>query len=100
MDKKIEILLEPLPPYVCDGANVYIRQGDHFASEIKMEPYAKGTIVSPLMTISGDMAQQLCDNLWRLGYRPSRAQDASPVIEAKQQHIDDLRAVLGKAGRM
>lgn len=100
MTDTIEIAMEPMPLYAGDGVNVYIRKGREFAKSVVMEAVKEGHYVEPSFCLSSEMAQQLCDNLWRIGFRPSRAQDASPVIEAKQQHIDDLRGVLRKAGRI
>lgn len=41
-----------------------------------------------------EQAQLLMDQLWNVGIRPTDNRDRSEVINAKDQHIDDLRLIL------
>lgn len=37
--------------------------------------------------------QELIDELWNLGIRPSNAKVSNDLIEAKDQHLEDLRKI-------
>lgn len=45
-------------------------------------------------TLDERAAQQLADDLWMAGIRPSKRPDAGELLRCKDQHIGDLRAAL------
>ncbi len=48
----------------------------------------------PLIKLQKDSAQELLDELWRAGLRPSNVKSLDGQVEAMQHHIDDLRWII------
>lgn len=62
------------------------------------ETYKYGDWAMPSMTIQPKEAQQLMDELWRLGIRPAGADSSPNHIAALSAHLEDMRRlVLGPA---
>lgn len=69
---------------------IRMQLGDEQVPEISFPP----TAILPELT-----AQQLFDDLWAAGFRPSGAKekpDPAGVIAAKDAHLSDLREITGK----
>lgn len=64
----------------------------HVAEPLTMVPVKQHCIINPTMTLSEDDAKQMMDNLWNAGLRPSHAGSASDIINAKDAHLEDMRA--------
>lgn len=58
-----------------------------------MEPLAEGQIADPFMRLTPADAQQLLDELWRCGIRPSQEQGSTGQSAAMQKHLDDMRTI-------
>ena len=70
---------------------------------IDSTPETIGMLQSPTLTFKPDDMQDLIDQMWVAGIRPSSTSSAADLIEAKDKHIDDLReshkamiAILGR----
>lgn len=50
----------------------------------------------PLMTLQPDDAQQLIDELWRAGLRPSEGSGSAGSLAATERHLADMRALVFK----
>lgn len=74
------------------------RQGreDYAVTAGPLEPIAEGDEVAPLLRLRLDEAQQLLDELYRVGVRPSRSEPTSQVVERMEHHIEDLRRIAFK----
>ena len=48
----------------------------------------------PLIKLQQDSVQELLDELWRAGLRPSNVKSLDGQIEAMQHHIEDLRWII------
>ena len=57
----------------------------------EVEPEA--LIDGPTMRLCGDEAQQIMNELWRIGIRPKNGTGAVAHTESLQAHLEDLRAV-------
>lgn len=55
--------------------------------------------VEPTLTMTDDMAQQLMDNLWAAGLRPSDAKATPGALAATEKHLDDMRKLVFDGGR-
>lgn len=44
--------------------------------------------------ISMESGQKLMDDLWNAGVRPTDSRDKSDIIQAKNEHIQDLRKII------
>ena len=47
----------------------------------------------PLMSISTADAQQLMDELWRVGLRPSEGSGSAGSLKATENHLKDMRKI-------
>ena len=50
----------------------------------------------PTLSMRQDEAQQLMDELWRVGLRPSEGTGSAGAMAAVQAHLADLRALVFK----
>jgi hypothetical protein len=50
--------------------------------------------VEPCLRLDRDMAQQLMDNLWQCGLRPSEGSGSAGALAATQKHLEDMRALV------
>ena len=57
-------------------------------------PEEEGITKSPFMVLDSDAAQNLLDQLYEAGVRPSHGVDKGDVILAKDEHIKDLRTLV------
>jgi hypothetical protein len=72
---------------VIDGAKVTV------ATSLIMTPQDEDADFPPLMAMSQDMGQQLMDQLWECGLRPS---EGAGQVAAVQAHLADMRALVFK----
>lgn len=61
-----------------------------------LTPEEDGCITEPLMNISGESAQQLMDELWRAGLRPTEGTGSAGSLAATERHLADMRALVFK----
>jgi hypothetical protein len=53
----------------------------------------------PTVVLSRDAAQELIDELWRCGLRPSEGSGSAGALAATERHLADMRALsFGKLG--
>lgn len=53
----------------------------------------EGQQADPFLKLSPADAQQLLDELWRCGIRPSQEQGSTGQSAAMQKHLDDMRTI-------
>jgi len=63
--------------------------------EYKPEDEALHSWRPPDFSISPETAQKLVDRLWEYGYRPSAAKGSAGQLDAVQQHLADMRKLVG-----
>ena len=68
------------------------------ATNIEFEKVDVATILpdDSRIHVDKECLQRLVDQLWALGIRPTSAEDTRPLVEAKNQHIEDLRKIVFK----
>lgn len=59
-----------------------------------LQDYQLAEQTSPTLTISMEAAQQLLDDLYNVGLRPTHAIETGSTLAAQKAHIDDLRTIL------
>lgn len=90
--------------WVFDGIKLYIRQRGRndgpstaYVTHLELKEFALASEIpndeAPIR-LDQESAQMLMNDLWNAGIRPSDACDKSDVINAKNQHIEDLRKAL------
>ncbi len=79
------------------GLVVFSRYRAHMADPLTMREHSDDVpIVEPTMTLQLDEAQQLLDELYRIGLRPSVSSgDQAAELAAVRSHLSDIRALAG-----
>ena len=57
---------------------------------------APGSMYAPTLSMTDDAAQQLMDNLWGAGLRPSDAKESAGALVATTRHLEDMRTLVFK----
>lgn len=80
-----------------DGIDLYARKHEDdncfVATALSWAPYTPGSIALPFHNISTTAAQQLMDELWRCGVRPTEAAGSAGAMAATQKHLEDMRTI-------
>lgn len=61
--------------------------------DILMVQTEPGQICQPTLSIQPEEAQQIINELWRIGFRPKDGSGAVAHTEALQRHLDDMRTI-------
>jgi len=64
------------------------------ACPIIYTPHVKHIPIEPFMFLSVHEAQQLMDELWQCGLRPTEGTGSAGSLAATQHHLDDFRKIL------
>ena len=91
------------------GVSIYMRRvivgvSVDFAEPIKFEtvPIEKAcetSVVVPTMRLSIQSAQQLMDELWQCGLRPTEGTGSAGSLAATERHLADMRALVFKGAK-
>jgi hypothetical protein len=87
--QKIEVRLI----HYCGLAGRVVTHGE----PVVMAPKEPGVIVPPTLSLSTEQAQQLMDQLWRCGCRPTEAAGSAGSLAATQKHLEDMRTLVFRA---
>ena len=52
------------------------------------------SVVEPTVTLSPTAAQQLIDDLWDCGLRPSEGSGSAGAMAATERHLEDMRTLV------
>ena len=66
------------------------------ATDIVFHKKEEGEMLSPTLVIDGDSAQQLMDDLYRCGIRPSEASGSVGQLSATERHLKDMQRIVFK----
>lgn len=66
------------------------------ATDIVFHQKEEGEMLSPSLVIDGDSAQQLMDDLYRCGIRPSEASGSVGQLSATERHLKDMQRIVFK----
>lgn len=65
------------------------------AKPIEMATLEEGAyIVEPSLRLTREAAQQLMDNLWQCGLRPTEGAGSAGALAAVQEHLKDMRRLV------
>lgn len=83
------------------GIRLYLRQrearaGYRFAQPLTMAYIEPGQTIEPMVSIPLETAQQLMDELWQCGLRPSEGTGSAGAMAAVQAHLKDMRKLVFK----
>lgn len=84
-----------------DGIALYLRQrtvgvGDAVAAPLTMVKHQRGDFVEPMIRLPIQAAQQLMDELWQCGLRPTEGTGSAGSLAATERHLADMRALVFK----
>ena len=91
MNDKIEILAQKA--LWSGDIELLIKNDNAVVKDIIFEPVEEGIYTYPSLTISSHMAQQLMDELWVAGLRPSEGTGSAGSLAATQKHLEDMRNI-------
>lgn len=64
------------------------------AEPVQMRVVANGELVmTPTFSLRPDEAQQLMDELWRCGLRPTEGSGSAGSLAATERHLNDMQAI-------
>lgn len=78
------------------GFALFERRGEKTAyskSVVMFVPEVDGTSIEPTFYLESDEVQELMDNLWHLGFRPSEGTGSAGALAATQKHLEDMRKI-------
>ena len=84
-----------------EGISLYMRQrtvgeGSIVAQSISMKPIKQGEFAEPFLRLGIQQGQQLMDELWQCGLRPSEGTGSAGSLAATQKHLEDMRTLVFK----
>jgi len=82
-----------------DGVSIYMRQrtvghGTVIAAPVKMvETPDQSLMIDPMLRIGIQQAQQLMDELWQCGLRPTEGTGSAGSLKATENHLADMKRI-------
>ncbi len=64
--------------------------------ELTIEEIPEGSLVPETANISREAAQELMNDLYSIGIRPSEGTGSAGSLQATEKHLNDMRAIVGK----
>lgn len=64
---------------------------EHVAEPVTWRVLPKGEFTEPTMNLSANEAQQLMDELWTCGLRPSEGTGSAGSLAATERHLKDMQ---------
>lgn len=81
-----------------DGISVYMRQrtvghGAMVAEPVIMVMVEPGMRMNPMLMLGIQQAQQLMDELWQCGLRPTEGTGSAGSLAATERHLKDMQTI-------
>jgi len=77
-------------------ARIDVPEGECVAMPMAFEQRESGLVSEPFAQISIESAQQLMDELWQCGLRPSEGTGSAGSLAATEKHLRDMRTIVDK----
>ena len=83
------------------GISLYARQvtkeGEHLiAQPLVLAPHERFAPAEPFAMVDIEQAQQLMDELWQCGLRPSEGTGSAGSLRATERHLEDMRKLVAR----
>jgi hypothetical protein len=65
-----------------------------FATNLTMTNVPEGHLIPALAALGKSAAQQLMDDLWRCGVRPTEGSGSAGSLAATERHLEDMRRIV------
>jgi len=82
------------------GIELWILQDDNKVAELTFIPYTPGNRVQSTLSLSTKGGQDLMDQLWQCGLRPTEGQGSAGALLATEKHLSDMRTIVAKCLKM
>jgi len=81
-----------------EGVSIYMRQrtagkGNAVAAPVMMVQKEPGEHVEPMLRLEIQAAQQLMDELWQCGLRPTEGTGSAGSLKATENHLADMKRI-------
>lgn len=96
---EFNIRINPKPQYMGYGYDLRLvdeKSMDYVENFTIRHVENNGEIVPSLFTISNEQIQQLMNELWNLGIRPTNGAGDNNAFEAVKYHLEDMRKLVFK----
>lgn len=64
-----------------------------FSAELTMKEVEQGSCIDPSFLLDMTEAQQMIDELWRCGIRPTEGSGSAGSLAATQNHLNDMQKI-------
>jgi len=64
------------------------------ANKLELREVSEGMMLESFLEIDNHQAQQLMDDLWDCGLRPSEGSGSAGAMKAVERHLDDMRSII------
>lgn len=83
------------------GVSLYLRQitegmGVCVAQPLELKEHNEHLVCEPFIRLEISEAQQLIDELWQCGLRPSEGSGSAGSLRATEKHLSDMRVIAMK----
>jgi hypothetical protein len=65
---------------------------------VEMKHHTQGEVTSPFMSLQPEEGQQLIDELYAVGLRPSQERGSAGQLDAVKFHLEDMRKLVFNKG--
>lgn len=93
IDRKLRIHAQR--EFLFDGISLHLfnDQGHQLAvaKPVVMEAIENGAFATPMLNIGMETAQQLMDELWNCGVRPTEGSGSAGSLAATERHLADMK---------
>lgn len=78
------------------GISLRYKTSKGMAKPLEIEPYTRGQYSEPFLRLDTTEAQQLMDELWGCGIRPSEGSGSVGSLRATEHHLKDMQTIAFK----
>jgi len=73
---------------------IFLKMGNSVVKDITLEPHVEHCCYEPTFSIDHKAGQQLMDDLWAAGLRPTEAKGGESTLMAVENHLQDMRTLV------
>jgi len=98
MTDKIKILAQRAS--FSNDVEIAILSGKAHCTQLVMQETEHGQMTEPTARLSNAAAQELMDQLWSAGLRPSEGSGSAGAMRATERHLEDMRRLVFDTGEI
>lgn len=76
------------------GVEFLVRHGRDHVGRLTFVPIVDGERMEPTFEMRREDAQELMDELWHAGFRPTEGSGSAGSLAATQRHLEDMRTLV------